>query len=255
MEKASVVLVTNVGQGFGRAIALSFGQAGHDVVCADRDVDLATKTAAEIEDLGGQAIPIQADMATLMDVLNVFHKVDEIFGRLTGIVHVAALDGHTPFEELSEAEFSETLDETLRTTFLTLRTSIQHLRDAWLVLLTPPRSASEPHILAMRGALIRLAVGFDVKFPQLRINVATPSRAASDPQHDAPLVDLVRFLGSQEARGLSGHRLLVELPPPPLTTETLLPEVQAALDESIRQDELEARHYRDLETEPADDGS
>ena len=68
MEPARVVLVTNVGQGFGRAVALAYGQSDYDVVCADRDVDLAAKTAAEIEELGGQAIPIQADMTTQSDV-------------------------------------------------------------------------------------------------------------------------------------------------------------------------------------------
>src|SRR5690625_1074166 len=102
MGTASVVLVTNVGQGFGRAVALTLGASGHDVVCADRDVDLASKTAAEIEEFGGQAIPIQADVTTHMDVLSAFHKVYEIFGDLGGVVHVVSFDSHTPFSSLSE---------------------------------------------------------------------------------------------------------------------------------------------------------
>src|SRR5690606_633021 len=111
VESARVVLVTNVGQGYGRAVALAYGRAGYDVVCADRDVDLAAKTASEVEELGGQAIPIQADMTTQMDVLSAYQKVMEIFGALGGVVHTAGHVSTTPFEELAEGEFLEVMVE------------------------------------------------------------------------------------------------------------------------------------------------
>lgn len=237
---ARVVLVTNVGQGFGRAIALSFGQMGYDVVCADKDVDLASKTAAEIEELGGQAIPIQADMSLGMDVQHAFDKVFEIFGDLTGIIHVASYASHTALRELTEAEFSELLNENVRSTFLTLKTTARMLESAWLVLVSPPKNATEPHMLGIRGAITRMAAAFESRYANLRVNVVIPSRAASDPKHDAHLVKSVHYLGSEDAEGVSGHRLYIELPPPPKLTETLLPEVRAALDETVRQDDLEA---------------
>lgn len=240
MDTVSVVLVTNVGQGFGRAIALSYGQAGFDVVCADKDVDLAAKTAAEIEELGGQAIPIQADMTTQMDVQNAFDKVFEIFGNLSGVVHVAAAESHTRFRDLSESEFSELYIENLRSTFLILKTAERLLQRAWIVLVNAPRSATEPHMLALRGAIDRMAAAFELQHDSLRVNVVIPSRSASDPKHDARLVKTVRYLGSDDAEGLSGHHLHVDLPPPPKVIEALLPEVRAALDSSVRQDDLEA---------------
>ncbi len=252
MESVQVVLVTNVGQGFGRAIALSFGQAGFDVVCADRDVDLASKTAAEIEELGGQGIPIQADMSTQMDVRKTFDKVFEIFGELSGVVHVASYESHTTFNKLSEGEFGELLSETIRSTFLMLKYTAHYLDEAWLVLVSPPKNATEPHMLSVRGAMTRMASGFESHHRHLRVNVVVPSRSASDPRHDAALVKSVRFLSSSEAKGISGHRLYVELPPPPRIIESLLPEVQAALDETIRQDDLEASLY-DEELDDADD--
>ena len=245
MDSADVVLVTNVGQGFGRAIALSYGQAGFAVVCADEDVALASKTAAEIEELGGQAIPIQADMTTEMDVRNAFNKVFEIFGDLTGVVHVACEESHTPFRHLSEGEFSDLFVENVRSTFLTLKLAERLLEDAWLVLVSPPRSATEPHMLSIRGAITRMAAAFEARNERLNVNVVVPSRPASDPKHDAALVRSVRYLGSADASGISGHRLYVELPPPPRVTEAMLPEVQAALDSSVRQDDLEASLFDD----------
>lgn len=239
----SVVLVTNVGQGFGRAVALAYGQADYDVVCADKDVDLASKTAAEIEELGGQAIPIQADMTTQMDVQNAFEKIFEIFGDLSGVVHVVALESHTPFRNLTEGEFGELVEENLKSTFLVLKNASRLLEQSWLVLVGPPKSATEPHMVAVRGAITRMAAGFEARHKSLRVNVVVPSRAASDPKHDAPLVRSVLFLGSDEAAGISGHRIYVELPPPPKVIESLLPEVQAALDENMSQDDLEASLY------------
>lgn len=243
-SSVNVVLVTNVGQGFGRAVALAYGAADFDVVCADRDVDLASKTAAEIEELGGQAIPIQADMSLQLDVQNAFDKVFEIFGDLSGVVHVAATESPTPFRELSEGEFSELLDETLHSAFLVLKTTARFVDQAWVVLVSPSAAATEPHMEAVRGSLNRFAAGFAARGDALRVNVVAPSRSAADPSHDAPLVKAVQYLGS-DSSGLSGQTVHVELPPPPQFSESLLPEVRAALDETMNQEALEASLYND----------
>jgi hypothetical protein len=68
------------------------------------------------------------------------------------------------------------------------------------------------------------------------VNLVLPSRPASDPTHDAALVRTALFLGS-DADGLHGATLRVELPPPPRLVERLLPEIQAALDDRVRQDD------------------
>jgi hypothetical protein len=253
MERAKVVLVTQVGQGFGRAIALAYGQAGYDVVCSDRDVDLAARTAAEIEELGGQAIPIQADPTAALDVQAAFAKVWEIFGSLSGVVHVTAFDSATPFHHLGEAELIELFEETLKSTVLVLRATQRAAPGAWVVVVAPPPHPDRPHLAAVGGALARLAASFPAPLldappvdeldafaepaRSLRVNVVVPSRAPSDPRHDAPLVHAVRVLGGQAGIGVHGTELLVTLPPPPRVIEALLPEVQAALDDTVRQDE------------------
>lgn len=251
MNRAKVVLVTHVGQGFGRAIALAYGVAGYDVVCADRDVDLAARTAAEIEELGGQAIPIQADTTAALDVQAAFHKVWEIFGSLSGVVHVAGYESATAFHNLSESELTELFDETVRSSVLVLRAAQRSAPGAWVVLVAPAPHPERPHIAAVGGALARLAATFPVPEPEaqesddafaprhvgLRVNVVVPSRPAADPRHDAPLVHAVRLLGSQAGMGVHGAEIQVTLPAPPRVMETLLPEVQAALDDTVRQSE------------------
>jgi len=260
MKSARVVLVTNVGQGFGRAVALSFGHAGYDVVCADPDVDLASKTAAEVEEVGGQSIPVQVDMTSLLEVRSAFAKVFEIFGVLGGVVHVANQTSYARFDDLSESEFAELLREDVTSTFLLLRTANRLLRSGWVVIVTPPGTPEHPQMAGIQGAINGLATaiahaperapvavrasdayGFETEPGSVRprINLVVPSRAASDPRSDAPLVHAVRFLGSAAASGMQGAVLPVELPPPPKVVETLLPEVQAALDDTVRQGDLD----------------
>jgi NAD(P)-dependent dehydrogenase (short-subunit alcohol dehydrogenase family) len=245
VDSANVVLVTNVGQGFGRAIALSFGQADYDVVCADNDVDLASKTAAEIEELGGQAIPVQVDITTQLDVTSAFDKVYEIFGDLSGVIHVASAESLSAFDDVSEGELAELLNENLRSTFLLLKATARFLEEGYFVLVLPPISADEPHMLAVRAAMTEMVRGFEKKHPHVRVNLVTPSRSASDPKHDAPLVKTVRYLASSASEGISGHDIKVTLPAPPKILESLLPEVQAALDTTVRQADLEASVYGD----------
>jgi len=248
------VLVTGVGQGFGRAIALGWGRAGYDVVCADRDVELASKTAAEVEESGGQAIPIQIDVTVTMDVRHAFTKIDELFGRLEGVVHVASRSSSANPLALTDNEFTELVDDTLRSSQLILRTAARSLERSWVVIVAPPASADAPQNAMVRGGLARLAAAFGARSDALRVNVAVPSRSASDPVHDARLVDAVLFLGGEDAEGLRGLELAVDLPPPPRVVERLLPEIQAALDDRVRQDDLEADLWAERDDE-ADDGA
>ncbi len=268
MERAKVVLVTQVGQGFGRAVAIAYGQAGYDVVCADRDVDLAARTAAEIEELGGQAIPIQADPTAALDVQAAFAKVWEIFGSLSGVVHVASFESATPFHHLAEGELVELFDETVRSSVLVLRSAQRAAPGSWVVLVAPAPHPERPHLAAVGGALARLAAAFPAPLALsdeadlldafaepvrgLRVNVVVPSRPASDPRHDAQLVHLVRLLGGQAGGGVHGAEIAVALPPPPQVIEALLPEVQAALDDSVRQDDNDSDD--DLEDSPVGNG-
>jgi NAD(P)-dependent dehydrogenase (short-subunit alcohol dehydrogenase family) len=283
MERAKVVLVTHVGEGFGRAVALGYGQAGYDVVCADRDVDLAARTAAEVEELGGQAIPLQTDPTSALDLTAAFGKVLEIFGSLSGVVHVVARDSVTPFERLAESELAELLEEVVKSSVLVLRSMQRTAPDGWVVLVAPPPHPGRPHLAAVGGALARLAAAFpppsltdpddDEDAPAdavpsrgLRVNVVVPSRSAADPRHDLALVHAVRLLGGQAGVGVHGTEVAVRLPPPPTVVEALLPEVRAALDDRVRQldDDEENEEPEDVERgveadaldeEQLDDGS
>src|SRR5690606_14868560 len=148
--------------------------------------------AAEVEELGGQAIPIQADMTTQMDVLTTFQKVLEIFGALGGVVHLATHTSTTPFESLAEGEFYEVMAEDVRSSFLILKTAARLLSVGWVVIVAPP-NADSVQMLTVQGALGRMVDGFRQRFSYPRANLVVPSRQSSDPRHDQALVRAVRY--------------------------------------------------------------
>jgi 3-oxoacyl-[acyl-carrier protein] reductase len=63
-ENAKVILVTGSSRGLGKSIALELGQHGQKVVInyvSDGSKAAAEATVAEIKELGGDAIAVQAD--------------------------------------------------------------------------------------------------------------------------------------------------------------------------------------------------
>src|SRR5690349_16341195 len=86
-----VAIVTGAGRGIGRAIALELASLGADVVVAELNEETATKTAAEVEQMGRRASAVQIDV-TLADGRQsmVDHAIRE-FGRIDVLVNNAGI--------------------------------------------------------------------------------------------------------------------------------------------------------------------
>jgi NAD(P)-dependent dehydrogenase (short-subunit alcohol dehydrogenase family) len=75
-------VITGAGSGVGRASALRFAEEGARVVCADLDVDRAKQTVGLIEEAGGTAVPVGADVSTEDDVVTMLGVAVDQFGQL-----------------------------------------------------------------------------------------------------------------------------------------------------------------------------
>jgi NAD(P)-dependent dehydrogenase (short-subunit alcohol dehydrogenase family) len=62
-----VALVSGAAGGIGRAISIAFAEAGAAVACCDIDMAGAAETARLVEEAGGQAVPLQCDVAIESD--------------------------------------------------------------------------------------------------------------------------------------------------------------------------------------------
>ena len=88
-----VAVITGGRQGLGKAMALTFGEAGADIAVCDKvieDGQLAS-VAKEIQNLGRRSLAIQADVARKADVDNLVQRVMDKFGHIDILVNNAGV--------------------------------------------------------------------------------------------------------------------------------------------------------------------
>ena len=114
-----VVIVTGAGSGIGRATAVSFAQEEAIVAVVDIDLPNAEKTVTEIAALGGQAVAIQADVASEADWINLVAQVKEAFGRINILFNNAGIGGSgKPLLKLDASDWDRLMAINLRGVFL-----------------------------------------------------------------------------------------------------------------------------------------
>ena len=93
-----VAIVTGSSAGIGRAIALAFAREGAAVaVNYARNAAGAKSTVKEVEDDGGRALAVQADVSNPEDVKNLVGRTVREFGRLDVLVNNAGVEHKMPF--------------------------------------------------------------------------------------------------------------------------------------------------------------
>jgi len=119
-------LVTGASSGIGRAIALSLGDAGADVVINYvSGEDKAEALAEEIRAKGARALALRADVSDESEVRSMFSAMLEEFGTVDILVNNAGLQQDAPFHELSLAQWNKVLAVNLTGQFLCAREAVR----------------------------------------------------------------------------------------------------------------------------------
>src|SRR5262245_29239599 len=84
-----VALVSGAASGMGRAMALTFAEAGANLMLADLNAEGMAKTAAEILHFGRKAIPVRCDMSDTDQIRAMFTRLDKELGRIDVQANVA----------------------------------------------------------------------------------------------------------------------------------------------------------------------
>jgi NAD(P)-dependent dehydrogenase (short-subunit alcohol dehydrogenase family) len=97
---SKVVLVTGAGRGIGAAIARAAAKEGYRVVVNyGRSREAAEGVVRDIAAGGGEAIAVQADVASETEVERLFRTIDEKYGALDALVNNAGVIG--PYGKLA----------------------------------------------------------------------------------------------------------------------------------------------------------
>lgn len=99
----TVALITGSSRGIGQAVALILASGGGSVVINyKKNADLAEKTRAEVEQAGGQAITVAADVEQPEDIDKLFDAARDAYGRLDFFVCNAAASSFKPIPDLKQ---------------------------------------------------------------------------------------------------------------------------------------------------------
>jgi NAD(P)-dependent dehydrogenase (short-subunit alcohol dehydrogenase family) len=123
-----VALVTGGGSGIGRATALAFAREGATVVVAGRGADPLEQTVKLIEDDGGRASAVTADITSSADVARLVATVVARHGGLHIAFNNAGTFAAGPLADMDEAAWDRQLAVNLTGVFLSMKHEIAHMR-------------------------------------------------------------------------------------------------------------------------------
>ncbi|MDF0666900.1 MAG: SDR family NAD(P)-dependent oxidoreductase [Nitrospira sp.] len=126
--KDKVAIVTGSSSGIGKAIALRFGQEGAKVVVTARRLPLCEQTVSQIKKQGGEAWPIQTDVADERQVERLIADTVVRYGRIDILVNNAGIGGGGRLADTSTEAFDRVMNVNLRGTFFCCRAGFRQMK-------------------------------------------------------------------------------------------------------------------------------
>ncbi|ELZ05879.1 3-oxoacyl-ACP reductase family protein [Natrialba asiatica] len=182
-------LVTGASRSIGRGIAEAFGHEGAAVaVNYHSNEEGAKETVETIENEGGTAIPVQADVSNEDEARQLVKAVDEEFDRIDILVNNAGVLEPSTLDEMDVETWDQTISVDLRGTFLVTRFTIEGMLDQGsgriinIASQLGIKGASElTHYSAAKGGVISFtrALAREVA-PDVQVNAIAPGPIETD---------------------------------------------------------------------------
>jgi NAD(P)-dependent dehydrogenase (short-subunit alcohol dehydrogenase family) len=128
--KGRCAVITGGSRGLGEAIVRRLAEAGASVVLTGRGHEALQQVEAAVNASGGQALGVQADLASLKDSQRVIDQAIERFGRVDILVNNAAIFPPSLSIEVSEKTWDQTIDTDLKGAFFLAQFAAKAMIDA-----------------------------------------------------------------------------------------------------------------------------
>ena len=126
--QGKTALITGSSQGIGRGIALNLAEEGAKVVINYRSNQEEAEAAAEaVRSLGQEALVCRADIGQRDHVQDMFHHVEETWGRIDIVVANAAYSVRSPVVDADWEDVQRTIEVSQFGTFHTCQLAAQHM--------------------------------------------------------------------------------------------------------------------------------
>jgi len=112
-----VALITGGARGIGQAIAMTFAKEGADIVVADVNLEVARKTASEIEALGRRTLALEMDVTDFAKVEEGVNKILDKFGKVDILVNNAGITKDNLILRMSQTDWDAVINVNLKGTF------------------------------------------------------------------------------------------------------------------------------------------
>ncbi|MFB8144276.1 SDR family oxidoreductase [Streptomyces parvus] len=231
-------LVTGGSRGIGRGIAERLGRDGAVVgVHYGRDEAAALKTVAAIEEAGGTAFPLGADLAAPGSAAALWAAFDEHADGVDILVNNAGIGVSQNFAQIGEEEYDRLFDVNTKAPFFLTRLGLDRLRDGGRVINISTglsHAAMMPDLIAY--AMTKGALDVFTRYLSkvlgsrgITVNAVAPGLVDTDSTSDrlrasdeawagaaalstlgkvgtpADIADVVAFLASDDGRWVTGH--------------------------------------------------
>jgi len=207
--KGRAAIISGAGGGIGRAISITFAEAGAKVAC----LDIKLKNAEETARLAGQdALAIGCDVSSESDTKGAVERAARAFGRLDILVNGAAMtDPTATVLDLDLAAWNKVFATNVGGAFLLSRWTIPHMITAGggsiIHIASQLGTVGTPGRVAYcstKGALLTMAKAMvaDHAAQNIRVNTLSPGAVETE--------RMLRFGSMEKAREVLGSKHLMK---------------------------------------------
>ena len=119
-----VAIVTGAGRGIGAAVARLLAREHARVVLASRTESELRRVAEEIKRMGGEALPVRADVRSAGQVRAMFDAAERL-GRVEVLINNAGIALRKPLVDTTEEEFDDIMATNVKGVFLCCREALR----------------------------------------------------------------------------------------------------------------------------------
>ena len=185
-----IALVTGASRGIGAAVALALADAGADVAINYRERGPeAQSVAAAVRAMGRRAIAVAADVSSSEAVAGMVATVTAELGPIDILVNNAGIALIRGIDDLTEAEFDQTIAVNLKSAFLCTQAVLGHMRaQAWGRIINISSGAARGaggvglHYNASKAGMEGLTRGYAARLVKqgITVNAVAPSLIETD---------------------------------------------------------------------------